>query len=356
MKVKIIGGGVIGSYLAMKLGSKARVIEKNQETSRKPCGGLISKNGLEELNLPYKKSIVNKAKGAKIHAGEESFTIEKKSTQAYMLDMLELKKEIREKARDKGASFELGETWKPSEDNEEELLVGADGAHSRVAREKSTENQVYDTYQTLTEYDGEREKVHLYFGNYAPKFFGWIIPYRKGEAKIGIGTRGKNPKKAFRKFIREEEIDLGEIKREESAPIPMFDPGKKITGDNWTLVGDAAGQTKATTGGGVVMGCRAVEYLAKAVEKENMKLYQSRYKKNVYPELLDHLKMRKFLNSTDIENLIKKMKKHGARKLIEKHGDMEHTSKLKREIMKKPQLWPLVVKYWWRAVLGDNTD
>lgn len=348
MNTKIIGGGVTGSYLAMKLGEKAEVIEKDPELKGKTCGGLISKTGLQELDLPYKKAIVNKVKGAEIHAGQESFIVEKKKTQAYVLDTLKLKKHTREKARDNGVEFKLGETWKPDKNNGEELLVGADGAHSQVAREKSTENEVYDTYQAIAEYKGNRNKVHLYFGEYAPEFFAWIIPYKEGKAKIGIGTKGKNPRKGFKQFKEKEDIELGKVERTESAPIPIFDPAKKINGEDWALVGDAAGQTKATTGGGVVMGCRAVEHLVKAIEEEDMKIYRSRFKKYIYPELLDHLKVQEFLNSTNIEKLIKKINKHDLDEIIEKHGDMEHTSRLKKKIMKKPRLWPLVIKYWWR--------
>ncbi len=347
METKIIGGGIIGSYLATKLGEKAKIIEKNQDISRKPCGGLISKRGLEELDLPYKEAIVNEVNNAEIHAGNKSFIVEKKNTQAYVLDMVKLKENTREKARDKGAEFRLGETWKPEEEKSKGFLVGADGALSQVAREKSTENQTYNTYQVIANYEGDRDKVDLYFGEYAPEFFAWRIPYTQGKAKIGIGTK-RNPEKAFKEFIRKEEIQLNDVERKESSPIPIFNPGKKITGEEWALVGDAAGQVKATTGGGVVMGCRSSEYLSEAIKDEKMKIYRKKYKKNIYPDLLNHLKVRKFLNSTNIEKLINKINKHSLDEVIEEHGDMEHTARLKKEVMKKPRLWPLLLKYWWK--------
>ncbi len=349
-KTLIIGSGIVGTYLAKQLGDRAEVWEKNKKLKRKTCGGLISKTGLNSLNLPHQETVLNKVKSAKIKAGEEQFTVERKKPQALVLDMKKLKKKLREQAKEKGAKIKKGKTWKSSQEKNQEkdrTLVGTDGAISQVARKKSKLNPTYSTYQIVTETQVNPDQVELYLGEYAPKFFAWKIPLNKKQAKLGIATLGKNPKKAFKQFTDKEkiEIDEEEIKREESAPIPLFDPDKKIIGKNWALLGDAAGQVKATTGGGVVLGCKSAEYLAEAIKKQKLELYKQKYEENIKPGLKTHLKLRKYLNNSNKERLIKKIKKHKVDKLIEKHGDMDHPGKLKKEVMKRPQLWPLVIDY-----------
>ncbi len=346
MDVKIIGGGIIGTYLAKKLGEGTELWEKNEEVKRKTCGGLISKTGLQSLNLPYKKAIMNEVKGAKIKAGERQLTISKEETQAYVLDMKKMKKKLRKQAVKKGVELKTGKTWKPKKKNNEKILIGADGAISQVAKEKSFINQFYSTYQIITEAKVDSDYVELYMGKYTPNFFGWIIPLSKDKAKIGIGTFNKNPKKAFNEFLNSEDIqiDKDKVEREESAPIPIFDSSKKIVGRNWALVGDAAGQNKATTGGGVVIGCKSAENLSEAIEEKNLKSYIKKQKK-INKDLKTHLKIRKYLNRTDKERLIEKMNRKDADKIIEKYGDMDHPEKLKKEILKRPRFWLMGLDY-----------
>jgi len=358
-KTIIIGSGITGTYLAKQLGNRAEVWEKNKELKRKTCGGLISKTGLNNLNLPHQEAVLNKVKGAKIKAGKNQFTVEREKPQAFVLDMKKLKKKLRKEARKKGAEIKTGKTWKPKQENNKEkdrILVGADGALSQVAREKSELNPTYSTYQIVTKTQANPNHVELYLGKYAPNFFAWKIPLNKKEAKLGIATLGKNPKRAFQQFTETEKIEIKKekIKRKESAPIPLFKPNKKITGKNWALLGDAAGQVKATTGGGVVMGCKSAEKLARAIKKQKLELYSQEYEKQIKPDLKTHLNLRKYLNNTNKQKLIKKIKKHKIEKLMERHGDMDHPGKLKKEIMKRPWLWPLGVDYLTKGKLKNK--
>ncbi len=357
MQVKIIGGGIVGSYLGKKLGEIDKVEteswEKNEELQRKTCGGLISKTGLNSLDLPYQEAILNSVKGCKVKADDEELTVEREETQAHVLDMKKLKKKLREEAKKEGVKIKKGRKWKSRErakrKDKEEFLVGADGAISSVAREKSKLNEFYYTYQVITETEINPDYTEIYMGEYTPDFFAWRIPLSENKAKIGIGTRNRNLEKALEQFIKKENIKINEseIKRTGSAPIPIFNPDKEIIGNKWALVGDAAGQVKATTGGGVVMGCKSAENLAKAIKKGEPGLYTSK-QREINKDLKTHLKIRKFLNRTDKEKLIKKIKRYNIDRLIEEHGDMDHPGKLKKEILKRPRFWPMGIKYFFK--------
>jgi len=87
----------------------------------------------------------------------------------------------------------------------------------------------------------------------------------------------------------------GEILTKQVGLIPLYDPKFKTEykfdkfGKNLRLVGDAAGHVKATTGGGIVMGCLA----ARTITSEN---YEKEWRKKIGKELYLHLKIREVLN------------------------------------------------------------
>ena len=106
------------------------------------------------------------------------------------------------------------------------------------------------------------------------------------------------------KGVKEEEIiDY------QAGLIPIYDKKSVINRGNVYLVGDAAGQVKATTGGGLVPGLKAAKILADCLI--NKKDYQKEIKK-LNKKLWLHLKLREILNkfsNKDYDNLVKLMKK-----------------------------------------------
>jgi len=98
----------------------------------------------------------------------------------------------------------------------------------------------------------------VYFNkHYSPDGFAWRIP-QNGEAGLLSSAR---PMENLQKFLAD--IDT-KVNRPVGAPIPIG--ACRSYSDRCLLVGDAAGQCKPITGGGMVWGMRCAEIAAKAVE------------------------------------------------------------------------------------------
>jgi digeranylgeranylglycerophospholipid reductase len=148
------------------------------------------------------------------------------------------------------------------------LLVGADGATSRVARwmGRDGRREVIPTIKAdVTFLERTPDSVEIFVGNQvAPGWFGWLIPLPDRQARIGIGAT-RAPRRYFRAFFdligdRYGGLTLGEVR---SAPLPLG-PARNFVGDGVILVGAAAHQTKPTTGGGIYLGIHAGQMAASA--------------------------------------------------------------------------------------------
>ena len=115
------------------------------------------------------------------------------------------------------------------------------------------------------------------------------------------------------------------------------------------MLGDAAFQTKATTGGGIVTGCMAAETCAETLLNtlKNPKAL-SEYEKNLKylnRELHLHWKIRKYLNSLSEESmnkLVEKLKKAGVESFLEKHGNMDMPTLFVGKFLRQPKVWGLM--------------
>jgi digeranylgeranylglycerophospholipid reductase len=146
------------------------------------------------------------------------------------------------------------------------LLVGADGANSRVARWMGAGGQhevIPAIKANVTFTSGGTDTIEILVGSaVAPGWFGWVIPLPGGRATTGMGAtlspRAHLP--AFLDLVRHRFGDF-RLNSTHSAPIPLG-PARDSVGDGALLSGAAARQTKPTTGGGVYLGIRAAQIAA----------------------------------------------------------------------------------------------
>lgn len=122
------------------------------------------------------------------------------------------------------------------------------------------------------------EAAELYFGrDVAPGFFAWAVPFGDGTARLGVLAR-QGARRLFGAFLRREAIRsrLG---------VPLDDGGRKLArrrlrsrgivqgrvtpdrADRVVAVGEAAGQVKTTTAGGIYYGLVGAERAAGALDR-----------------------------------------------------------------------------------------
>ena len=106
---------------------------------------------------------------------------------------------------------------------------------------------------------------------------------------------------------------------------------KKTASDEGLVVGDAAGQVKASSGGGVVFGGLSAS-LAYLAPKE----YEVRWRKQFGADLRNHFFIRRYLNGLSdnaFDNLLRKGKEQGIERTISNFGEMEGTSSLAKQMI-----------------------
>ena len=118
-------------------------------------------------------------------------------------------------------------------------------------------------------------QVEVYFDQEKyPEFFAWVIPSGDGVGKIGVSGKGINTASRIDEFLKSKG-NFSTI-RKIFAPIWIKGPIKNFVEDDTLIVGDAAGQAKPTTAGGIfscgMAGIFAGRAIAEALEIENPSL------------------------------------------------------------------------------------
>jgi len=112
----------------------------------------------------------------------------------------------------------------------------------------------------------EAATTTLFFGrDVAPGAFAWSVPAGPGRARVGVLTRG-DPKARLRALV---DRSLGGRAATELGPIRTKPVAQgllpRTCGDRVLAVGEAAGQTKTTTGGGISYGLACADLAAATI-------------------------------------------------------------------------------------------
>jgi len=353
--VAIVGGGPAGSMAARLLaaaGHRVVVLEEHAEVGRPvSCAGLVTERVLDIAGT-CDDVIMNKISGAEVRSPDgKEIVIGGNRTHAVVIDRERFDKEMAEMAIAEGAEYKFkwrvlaaqrkdeGIMVEGKEKMDCDYLIGADGAASTVAKLfdfPEPKEYVY-AMQTIVPYKMQEESVKIFLGNdIAPEFFAWVIP--EGErARIGLGVgQGYSPKHYFTKFLKMLEVNRGEI----NAGIIPLGLLSKFYKKNVFLVGDAAAQVKATSGGGIYPGLVGAKVLASSIQKlmdgENYD-YRKEYMKEFGKELKKSMFFRKlFLRMEDkkIDAIFDSIDAN-ILKTINAYGDIDYPSRLAKEIVKR---------------------
>ena len=149
------------------------------------------------------------------------------------------------------------------------MVVGTDGAYSLIARRAGlpVSRDPFDYsvgYQyEMVNVEHDPEYVDMYFGqDIAPGTFAWIIPKGDDIANVGTGVRAPYMKRGLnildyqRNFVEKHPTASDKLRKAvptaiKAGCIPVGGPMAKTCTGNILVVGDAAGQTIPTVGGGV---------------------------------------------------------------------------------------------------------
>jgi digeranylgeranylglycerophospholipid reductase len=194
------------------------------------------------------------------------------------------------------------------------IIIGADGVESRIGRlcglsKRLKSNEIFTCAQhVLVNLKDVDDHFEIHFGSkYAPSGYAWMFPKGDGEANFGLGVLAstkKRPTELLAKFKRDKAPNAKSV-RMVAGCIPSTLPLPKAVKDNVILVGDAARQTNAVSGGGIanamfagkIAGEVAGTMIAKGKPVSYLQEYEKLWRAELEKTLIKKLKQRRFLES-----------------------------------------------------------
>jgi len=322
----IIAGGSISGLLAAreiaKNGHTVLVLEEGFEVgSPEHCGGLVSKNALKELEItPSQKTFDSEIQCAKIFSPEgKVITINSKKQKIIVINRRELDKQAARQARDNGAEISVKTSFQEKNGSkirtsngeiECRYFVDCRGV-SRLVNKEREGILLTAQYEVYADWIKEGQ-VEVYFDQIKyPEFFAWIIPSGKGVGKIGVSGKNINTAVSIDEFLKSKG-NFSTI-RKIFAPIWIKGPIKNFVEGDTVIVGDAAGQAKPTTAGGIfscgmagIFAGRAISKALKTNDQSVLDDYEKQWKERFGKEFEKQGLARKVLSRLD-NNTVNKL-------------------------------------------------
>ena len=322
--VVVAGGSVAGLLSAREISSRGfsvLVIEEDYEIGTpEHCGGLVSIAGLEELGIiPFRKTFDHMMESAEIKSPNgKSFTINSKKQKVVEISRRELDKQIAFQAQKNGTEIKVRTSFqeitntgiRTNEENIDcKIFVDARGVSSLIHKDRTgiLSSAQYEIYANWI----KKGKVEVIFDQEKyPGFFAWVIPSDEGKGKVGVAGKGINVSDTLNEILKEK----GKYStiRKIFAPIWIKGPIEKFVDGKTVIVGDAAGQAKPTTAGGIftsgmggVFAGQAISKFLKTNEISHLQEYQKRWTERFGKEFDKQLLARKILERIDNQTINK---------------------------------------------------
>lgn len=350
--VVVVGAGPAGStaaYAAAINGASVLMLDRRRELGVPvQCGEALSEDILNELKIkPDPQWAIGRTNAVKIvsPSGIEIRISERKVTGkvGYVLNRKVFDKFLAVRAAKVGADVMVGtyvdgliiEDGRPQGvkawgmdgklEVSAKVIIAADGVGSRVARWAGLNTTLkLDDIESGIQFqmvgvDFESPSMtEFYLGSkIAPGGYAWVFPKGEDMANVGLGVLGsrteRRPIEYLRDFVaRMPNLSKGKVVEINGGGDPVSGPLKKTVKDNLLVVGDAARQVNALTGGGIDSAMRAGniagEVAAKAVSEGNtsekrLSEYEKRWREQMGKRLERYLKAKNVLVSLTDEEM-----------------------------------------------------
>ncbi len=383
--VVIVGAGPAGGLAAERIarkGYEVALIEEHREIGEPiQCGGLVTPRVFDYVTC--KETILGEIHGAEIFSPKgRCLRIDGHETEAVVVDRAMFDRAIVTEAVRAGAHTFLGTqaqagTYRDGgievlvdRDGKStrirgKILIGCDGVRSNVAKwfHILRPKKILPGFEVeLAGVRGDPGFVKLFVGNeIAPGFFGWIIP--SGDtARVGLCVEEGNAYAYLENMLKRPEVRQYTKGAQPIlyivGGIPIGFP-RRTYADNVMVVGDAACQAKATSGGGIFTSLHcaslAAETAIQALERGDfsarmMHRYHRAWTKSIGKELRKDLAIHEsFVKLTDpqFEELFEIFDDPDILRLIETTADIDFPSKIGWALIRKD---PRILKYAGKAL------
>ncbi len=344
--VIVIGGGPTGSHAARRLaekGYKVLALEKNGAVGQKSCcTGIVGMECVNTFEIDSQVILKQVNSATLFSPSGNPLHLYRQQPQAVIVDRPAFDIALAERAQRAGAEYRFNRRVI-------DVAIGSDRTNVTAAgRDKEYQipaqaiiiasgfNPGLNERVGLGEYKAFAigaqaevdapglDEVEVYFGDIAPGFFGWLAPTRKGVARVGLLSHtdaGTLLKKWLNQLAERGKIESADVKISYGG-IPLKPPSRTY-GERIIAVGDAAGQVKPTTGGGIYYGLIGAEIAAEVLHQalvdddlsaRRLSSYERAWRRKLGGELRTGYWARQFferLNERQIDQLFKKIKANG---------------------------------------------
>lgn len=375
--VIVVGAGPVGStaarYASMH-GAKTLMLEDHAFIgSPVGCTGLLSTNAVSECGINSSDScILNSVRGAFVHPMHgKCLPIDGKKTKAHVVSRKIFDRKLAAMALEENADLWLNSRVTGIERSQKEqkvsvvkngeiqilkakVIIGADGVRSNVAKWAGLGNvsEVLPGIQAEVPYrSDDTDFVELFVGSQIPGFFGWTVPVNESISRIGMAVDPKFGMSAYQVLENLLTKNQHVASRYGGGKLDLvmggipLGPLEKTYADGVMIAGDAAGQVKPTSGGGVYTGavCAKIagEFAAKAAAQEDssasfLSEYDRLWRAKIGRELAMGMRIHRFaagLEDKEMDELIASMNNPAILDTITRYGDMDHPSILIKKML-----------------------
>lgn len=340
MSQLIIGGGPIGLFLGSKIKNSTIIEQKPKIGTPTRCTGIVTKE-IEEFmskkdlhsiskNKITETEIIGPKKKLKLQIGT-NYIISNQQFEEYWLDKALKNNCSIETSSTYSQSLKKGHVIRNNKTKKEKTiktthLVGCDGPLSKVSTihglDKHRHNYMGHQVTIKVKEHENNIKFFPHIGQYA-----WYVPETETTARVGVCTNIKGGKAIFDAFLKRFK---GKQLSNQSGLIPTFSPRRKthihVPTHSVTLLGDAAGHIKNTTGGGIIPGFKAANHFSKTM---NTYSESKALRKELYTHFLVH-NLVSSCSHKEWDDIIEATKKH--RDVLE-HTNRDNLRKVAKKVL-----------------------
>ena len=315
--------GLMAAEQSAKHGLKTLVLEKREQVTDSLMGELVTDKALNFLRVrPDSEYIGNKYTsiiGESLDSGSNIVVDRTLLGNSYLFDEDKCQELMRDRALSDGAEIRyksrvgsvikdgksvVGVKYNQTDEARAKLVVGADGAFSRVSETAGFTHPKwllsYGYRFKLTNCKNvDPEVAYFYVGKDVGLGYLWLYPRSETEVNLGIGRVPSSKtnwyklppmQDVLKKYMKTHpETENAKIDSVNGGVVPCAGIIPKFTDDGVALCGNSAGQVSSIIGGGVTTCFHAGTVLAKHVKrmadsddfsKKSVALYEKEYRKS----------------------------------------------------------------------------